>query len=168
MNFLTIGRIVNTVGIKGDLKIVSFSDFSKKRYKIGNSLLLRNEDTGQEQTVIVNSYRTHKGLDIVMFEGIDGVSATSYIGWYVLGPKDAIKLPKDTYFHVDLVGCSVNDEDNNKLGSVIKVKDFGAHPILIVKREDETTFQVPFVPFFLRKVDIDTRTITIHVIEGLL
>ncbi len=165
---LIVGQIVNIFGIHDELKIVSFSDFSAKRYKIGNKLVLRNEMTDQEFEAKVTSYRRHRGLDIVGFEGITTQNAAQYFNWNVLADKHDVKLPKHTYFYEDLVGCLVEDDQGMKLGEVVKVTDYGAHPLLIVKRVDDTTFQVPFVPFFIKNVDITAKAIIINVIDGML
>ena len=168
MELLTVGRIVNTFGTSGELKIVSFSDFSAKRYALNATMLLRNEETNEEKQVTVTGYRSHKGLDLVRFAEIDATNATKYFSWYVLAPKDAIKLPKQTYFHADLVGCSLIDETGAKLGAVTSVVDYGAHPILKAETPAGHSFQVPFVPFFIVKVDIASKTITINVVDGLI
>jgi 16S rRNA processing protein RimM len=132
-------------------------------------LLLRNELTSEEKNVTVSSYRVHKGLDLVKFLEIDATTATTYFSWYVLAEKDDIKLPGDTYFHVDLIGCVLIDESNNELGKVQEVVDYGAHPILKAKTFNEgKAFQVPFIPSFIIAVDINHKTITIRPIEGLL
>lgn len=168
MELLTVGQIVNIFGTGGELKIVSHSDFSSKRYKIGNRLLLKDEATGHELETTVVSYRRHRGLDLVKFEGIDATNAIKFFGYYVMAPKDDIKLPKDTYFHSDLVGCRIHDEKGRPQGVVEAVVDYGAHPILKVVKDEVTKYQIPFVPFFILKVDIAEKTITVNFIDGML
>jgi 16S rRNA processing protein RimM len=168
MQLVTVGQIVNTFGVQGELKIVSFSHFSTKRYAPKKQVLLRNEATGQEQWATVIHHRAHKGLDIVQFEGIDSFNAKTYLNWHVLADKDAIKLPQDTYFYDDLVGSTVIDEAGVPHGQVSQVVDFGAHPILKITIDEDHKYQIPFVPFFILNVDIVAKTITVHFIEGLL
>ncbi len=168
MHLVTVGQIVNTFGIQGELKIVSFSHFSAKRYAPNKQVLLRNEKSGQELWVTVLAHRSHKGLDLVRFEGIDSHNAEQYINWFVLADKEAIQLPKGTYFYDDLVGSTVVDEDGTPHGQVTQVVDYGAHPILKVTEGEDRHYQIPFVPFFILKVDIDAKEIKVHFIEGLL
>ncbi len=167
MDLLTVGQIVNTFGTQGELKIVSFSDFSKLRYQPGNRLLLRNESTNAERFVTVTSYRRHRGLDLVKFEEITNETAKQFFGYYVLASKDDIKLPKATYFHADLIGSSIINKEKQQLGIVTDVVDYGAHPILKIEYE-QRKYQIPFVPFFIVKVDIDHKEITINQIDGLI
>lgn len=168
MELLTVGQIVNTFGTSGELKVVSHSDFSSKRYKVGSVLRLRNDATGHELEVTVLAYRRHRGLDLVRFEGIDDTNANKYFGYYVLANKDDIKLPKNTYFHNDLIGCHIFDEKGKHHGDVVAVVDYGAHPILKVVGEGEKRFQIAFVPFFIIKVDIDNKSIIVNFIDGML
>jgi 16S rRNA processing protein RimM len=168
MQLVIVGQIVNTFGIQGELKIVSFSHFSKKRYAAKKQVLLRDEASGQELWVTVVDHRVHKGLDLVRFEGIDSHNANQYINWYVLADKNDIKLPKGAYFYDDLVGANVYDEEGKSHGQVIQVVDYGAHPILKVAIDEEHKYQIPFVPFFILKVDVAAKAIIVHFIEGML
>jgi len=167
MSLVTVGQIVNIFGIQGELKIVSLSHFSKQRYIVGTKLLIKDETKGLEQWVTVKSYRHHRGLDLVSFEEIDTNNAVKYFSWYVLAGKSDLKLPKGSFFYDDLYGCEVIDEENNRIGKVTAITDFGAHQTLILDAGKDKPMQVPFVPFFIKKVDLKTKTITIHVIEGL-
>jgi 16S rRNA processing protein RimM len=169
MELLNIGLAINIFGIAGDLKIKPTSDFSALRYKKGKKILLRNEVTNQEIYFTVERYRNHNGLDLVKFNELkDGTMATKYIGWFLLDEKEAIKLPKDAYFFSDLVGCVVISETNEEIGKVIKVETYTAQNTLRIFREEKADLLVPFVDFFIKKVDISNRSITIHVIEGML
>lgn len=167
MSLVTVGQIVNIFGVQGELKIVSFSHFSNKRYLVGTKLLVKDETKGLEQWVTVKSYRSHRGLDLVSFEEIDTNNAAKYFSWYVLAEKNDLKLPKGSFFYDDLYGCEVVDEDGAHIGKVTTITDYGAHATLIIDVQKDKPMQVPFVPFFIKKVDLKTKTITIHVIEGL-
>ena len=82
--------------------------------------------------------------------------------------KDNKDLEKNSYFYSDLRGCKVIDESKNVLGNVKEVEEFPAQVTLRVKRDNKPDFFVPFIKEFIKEVDIDEKTITIHVLEGML
>lgn len=170
MEYLTVGVIVKVFGLKGEVKVLSTSDFRSLRYKKGNTVFLHNEKKDTRIPSKVLNYHAVGNLDFVLFEGItDATMATTLIGTYVQVEKTARPPLKNGYYHTDLEQCFVYDENHQLLGHVVKVEDFGASRTLRVKHEKkEGTFFVPFVDAFIKQVDIKDKAITIHVIEGLL
>lgn len=169
MEYITLGKIVKTIGLKGEVKIYSSSDFSYDRYEKGNNVTLFNEKTKERVTCIVKSFRKDKEFDIVSFEEFPSIEAiTPYINNLVQIEKSDAILPKGFYHYSDLKNCDVYDENNNKLGKVKDVEEYASYQTLRIKREGAKDFFVPFVKTFIKKVDIDNKKIIIHVIEGLL
>ena len=69
---LKVGKIVNTHSLKGEVKVISSTDFEEERFKKGSKLLItRGNQLIRE--VVVQSYRNHKNFLLVKFEGIDSV-----------------------------------------------------------------------------------------------
>ena len=68
MEYITLGKIVKTIGLKGEVKIYSSSDFSYNRYEKGNNVTLFNEKTKERINCIVKSFRKDKEFDIVSFD----------------------------------------------------------------------------------------------------
>ncbi len=169
MEFLTVGRIVKVFGLKGEVKILSTSDFRTQRYKRGKVLYLLNETTNERTTVHVKSYHASGALDFVGFtEYVDATAVTPLIGLLVQVEKDAKPLAKNTYYHSDLEACDVVDEQGNILGHVSKVEEYSAQKSLRVSRPNQKDFLVPFVKAFIQKVDLEKKQIVITVWEGLL
>lgn len=170
-NFLNIGIIIKTRGLKGVVKVKSTTYFANVRYKKGNKMYLVNEKTNEMIEVTVNYYSHEGEFDFVGFNEISTIDeAEKYRGWYIQVNKDEIpSLPKNTYYFSDLVGLSTIDEDNNVFGEVIKVEDFTSQISLRVQLTNSTkTILIPFVKFYIKKVDLENKKIIIHVIEGLL
>ena len=161
MEYITLGKIVKTIGLKGEVKVYSSSDFSYDRYEKGNNVTLFNEKTKERVTCIVKSFRKDKE-----FPSIEAI--TPYINNLVQIEKSDAILPKGFYHYSDLKNCDVYDENNNKLGKVKDVEEYASYQTLRIKREGAKDFFVPFVKAFIKKVDIDNKKIIIHVIEGLL
>ena len=169
MEYLSLGKIIDSFGLDGTLKVYSTTDNQKLRYKKGNKLFLYNEQEDSRIQVTVVSYRSSGNLDYVKFEEIKSPEqGKEYKGFEIHTIKDANDLKVGYYFYSDLVGCVIIDQDNNVLGKVSKVEEFPAQLTLRVRRENGKDFFVPFVKQFIKKVDIENKTISINVIEGML
>ena len=68
--WFNVGKIVNTHGIKGEVRVISRTDFPDERYKKGNSLFLFMPDKDEPIELIVKSHRIHKNFDLLTFEGL--------------------------------------------------------------------------------------------------
>ena len=169
MAYIEIGRAVNTHGLRGELKIESWSDFDDIRYQPGNTIYLVRE--GEVNAFTVRSYRPHKGFALVAFEELEDINAAEPFKGYTVyvDEMDRHELPEGEYYYDQLIGLLVQDEDGRHIGEVIAVEETnGAQDNLRVKRENNSDALIPNVPAFVKNVDLDVKVITIHVIEGLL
>ena len=169
MEYLSLGKIIDSFGLDGTLKVYSTTDNGKLRYKKGAVVFLYNErdDSHIEKKVI--SYRASGNLDYVKLEGIDNPEdAKSLKGFEIHTIKDRNDLKVGYYFYSDLLDCNIIDQDNNVLGVVSKIEEFPAQLTLRVKRKNGKDFFVPFVKAFIKSVDVDKKEIHINLIEGML
>ncbi len=170
-NYLNIGIIIKTRGLKGVVKVKSTTYFANIRYKKGNKLYLVNEKTNEIIEVTVNTYSNEGEFDFVSFKEFETINdVEKFIGWYIQVKKEEIpNLPKDTYYFNDLISLDAYDENNNKFGTIIKVEDFTSQISLRIKLlNTEKTILIPFVKFYIKKVDLENKKIIIHLIEGLI
>jgi 16S rRNA processing protein RimM len=169
MEYLTIGTIVQPHGLKGELKIYSSTDFSKERYKIGNTVYLLSKIDGQRIPLIVKAHHKVGQFDYVIFKDYEDINLVQdFLKCELQAEKDTIKLPNNTCFIVDLKKCDVYSEQLLKLGKVKDMDQYGSQYNLKVLKENGQIFSVPFVEAFIKKIDIEKKSIIIHVIEGLL
>ena len=168
VEYLRIGIIVNTFGLKGEVKIKSFSDFDDERYKKNNEVLVyfNNEYIPFK----VNTYRVHKGMNIVSFIDYDHINLIEkYKGCDVFVDRSKIKpLKKGEFYRFELVGLDVYDQEGNYLGKSIKVEDMGHCTNIRIEKEDKKTFLVPNIKEFIKDVNLEDKTMVIKVIEGLI
>lgn len=169
MEFLLLGTVNDAFGLDGTLKIYSQTQFGDKRYQKGNKVYLFNTTNNERIEANVISYR-HSGLfDYVKLNIINTKEEAEKIRHYEIhAEKTDDILAKDEFYYADLKDCEVIDENNNLLGTVLKVEEFPAQVTLRVKGVNGKQFLVPFVKFFIKNVDIKEKKITINVIEGLL
>ena len=161
--YYLVGRIINTHGIKGELKIINESDFD--RFKVGNTLFILKDNKYEE--VKISSVRYHQNFVLITINGLNNINdVLKYVGLDIYTDKHE-ELEDGHYYFDDLIGCLVYDEDNNKIGVV---KDIMENPTqeLLERDTGNKIALVPFVDEFIMDVDIKNKNIIIHIIEGLL
>ena len=154
------GRIVNTHGVAGEVKIEVWLDSPQymKRFK---RLVL---ETGEELKVL--SARTHKGFLIARIEGVEDVNAAMRLkGKAVSIRREDAALPKGGFFLQDIIGAKVVDEAGNEVGTLAEIMETPASNVYVVK--GETEHLIPAVPEFILRTDADAGVITVHLIEGM-
>jgi 16S rRNA processing protein RimM len=168
MKYITTGKIINSRGLTGELKVYSTTDFAAKRYKKGSEIFFYHPDKQTRESKIVKKYQFLSGFDYLQVEGIATVEhADLYRGYLIqVAEEQRGKLPKGTYYHSDLLTCEVYDSQDHLLGRVIEIIDNGAQTILRVEKEGKTRL-IPFLAPFLKEVDLINHRITIQEIEGL-
>ena len=154
------GRIVNTHGVQGEVKIEIWLD-SPQFFKSFKRLVL---DNGEELKVL--GARTHKGFVIARLEGVEDVNAAMRLkGKNVSVRREDAALPRGAFFLQDIIGAKVVDEQGSEIGTLQDVMETPASNIYVVKGESEHL--IPAVPEFILKTDAENGVITVHLIEGM-
>lgn len=162
MEYLYLGEIVNTHGIKGEVRIISDFQYKNEIFKKGNALYIGN----YKDKVIINSYRVHKNYDMVTFNDINDINdVLKYKGKKVFIIREDYKFPGLLYD--DIIGYNVYNNDK-KLGEVKEIIKSSAHHIIVVKEENEKEFMVPFIDEFVKEINVEERKIDIELIAGLM
>ena len=153
-----VGEIVNTHGIKGELRIVSDFKYKAEVFVPGKKLYLGK----RRQEEIIKTYRKHKNYDMITFERIDDINeAIIFKGDDVFIKREELVI--DGYVDEDIIGLDVySSKFVGKVDTILKNKQ----EILVIKN-NEKTYLVPFVEEFV-SVDLDNKRINLNVIEGLL
>jgi len=167
MEKLLLGKLVNTHGIKGEVKIHSSNEESAYYLQPGEMIFLEFGKTMLEFKVV--SHRAHKKMDMVKFEGLDNINdVEKYKGCkvYVIEEEFEVELEEDEVLVGDLVGCQVVTTEGQDLGEVVEVFNTGASDILRVKGQSEQL--IPYVNSIIVSEDFESKVITIDAIEGLI
>ncbi len=166
MEFVEIGKILNTFGIKGELKVATYTDFVSERFKIGSTVYVSDEHI----PFTVNSYKEHKGFLLVLFKDNEDINLVEkYKNQLIYKAKEDIKpLKKGEYYFSDLIGLDVYVEGELK-GKVLKVEEgIRNNNLRIKKEEDGKDCLVPFLPVFIENVNLQENRIDVIKMEGLL
>lgn len=168
--YLLLGYVTDSFGLDGTLKVLSKTQFADKRYQIGNKISLFNKNLNIRKEAVVEHFH-HNGLfDFVKVDIINTKEeAFDYKNYEVQVVKNNSDLEEGFFYFSDLENCEVYDENNNLLGKVTVVEEFPAQVTLRVRKADKSgEFFVPFIKVFIKNIDIESKKITIKVIEGML
>jgi len=164
MEFLTVGVIVNTHGLKGLLKVKSYTEFFEERYKKGITLYI--DFKHEKIPVTVESYKSVKGLEHIQFVEFDDINqCEKYKGCELsIDRKHIHELPEDEYYFSELIGMDVYSD--TRIGTCIDVREMPRSELLVVQTEDKEVL-IPFNKEFIKSVDKKQRKIEIIMWEGL-
>lgn len=156
--YITIGQIINTHGLKGELKVYPLTDDIRRFRKLKSVFI------GEvEKQVIWCKLQTDRV--ILKLEDINSIEeAEKYKGTYIkVSRKDAVKLPEGRYFIVDIIGCTVYDEKDTEIGPVYDVIQTGSNDVYWIKGENEVL--IPAIKDVVVKMDIENKKIVIKPLE---
>ena len=157
--YIEAGRIVNTHGVAGEVKIDVWLDSPQFLKSFKRCFIDRRE-------VKLLSARVHKGFLIVKLEGVEDVNAAMALkGRTVFIDRADARLPKGAFFLQDIIGASVVDESGSEIGKLADVMETPASNVYVVKGEREHL--IPAVPEFILSTDAENGIITVHLIEGM-
>lgn len=161
MNYICIGKIVNTHGIKGEVRVLSEFPYKKEIYTTGTKLYIGK----RKETVVVTNFRRHKMFDMLTFSGIDNINdVIQYKGELIYFDRDEVTLPG--LIDEDYVGLDVYDGEKY-IGVVTSIMKSKPHDILVIEKEHIRNL-VPNIPTFIKNIDINSKQIQIESIEGLI
>jgi 16S rRNA processing protein RimM len=164
----TIGKIVNTHGIRGELKILPETDFPE-RFDPGSELVI--VDAQQKQTPVkIQSSRLHKNMYIVKLEKYDNINdVEKYKGSLLkIEAKYQEPLEEGEYYYREIIGCKVITDDGQELGLISEILTPGANDVWVVSLPKNKQLLLPVIDDVVLDVDVQAKTVRIHLMEGLL
>lgn len=158
---IRIGKIVNTQGLKGDVRIYPDTDYLQRFEELEYLYI-----DGVDEKFYIEKVRYKKNLAIIKFEGYDHINdIEKYKNKVVYTERESLE---DGRFYVeDLIGLKVIDEKHGLIGHLKDVLQNPAHDIYVVKTDGEDLL-IPNVSQFVDYVDMEDETIYVHLIEGFL
>jgi len=166
MDLLEVGKIVNTHGLRGEVKIVPWTDspdvFEDMEYVI---IKKRSGD----MTLNIKGIKYQKNNIIVKFKELDRIEDAEPLKNSVLYvPREMLgELPEGVYYIADLIGLEVFDEEGHKIGEIADVFNTGANDIYDVKREGHKNLLLPVIDDVVLNVDIENKKVVVRIMEGL-
>ena len=167
MEYLIVGTVVRTIGLKGELKIYPSTHFRDSRFSKGSHLLLLDENKNVVEELVITRHSKNGDCDNLFFEGYDSIEKAEKLlkkDLYVV--KDRSFLKKGEYFYSDLEGMKVYFDNNDFIGEVKKVEEYNKYATLRIAHSPKEVL-VPFVDAFIKSVDLEEKKIIVKYIEGL-
>ncbi|MCL1695489.1 MULTISPECIES: ribosome maturation factor RimM [unclassified Lysinibacillus] len=171
MEWFNVGRIVNTHGIRGEVRVLSTTDFEDERFEVGNKLAAFKKDDKKPTWVTIESMRRHKNFILLTFEGMNNINLVEHFKEGMLKiTKDQMTedlLEENEFFYHEIIGCTVVSEEGETIGAVIDILQTGANDVWVVKGAKKEHY-IPYIEDIVKEIDVDEKKIVIHVMEGLL
>lgn len=165
-NYLRVGVISTTHGIKGEVKVFPTTD-DPNRFKELNEIIL---DTGKELLLLeIEGVKFFKQMVILKFKGIDDINEVEkYRGKDLLiSRENAVKLEEGEFFIYDLIDSVVVTEEGEDLGTLVEIMTTGANDVYVVKTPDGKELLIPSIKECILDVDVENKKILVHLLNGL-
>lgn len=163
MKYILIGKIVNTHGIKGELRLLSNFKYKDKIFK-KNSIIYIGKDKVRE---VIVSYRVHKQFDMIMMDGYDNINQVlKYKGMKVYINREDLILNENEYLDEDLIGLDVK-VNNMVVGRVKRIEKYPHQDLIVVKKEEKDCL-IPYVSDIIEEINFVDGYMSIKEIKGLI
>ena len=162
MDKIKLGKVTAPVGIKGEVRVYPYTDYPERFSEIDELEL-------DGKYVKIENARYMKDMAVLKLSCCpDRNTAETLRGKELFLDRDRLwDVPGDTFFVQDLIGLKIYEEDGAFVGTLSDVSHGSAQDIYIVGKPDGRTFMLPAVKEFIRDIDLDSRRMTVHLIEGL-
>ena len=167
--WFNVGKIVNTHGIRGEVRVISRTDFAEDRYKVGNTLYLFRENKEPIELKIA-SHRTHKNFNLLTFEGYPNVNDVEPFrdGILKINESQLTDLDEGEFYFHEIIGCTVFTDEGEEVGIIHEILAPGANDVWVVKRSSGKDVLIPYIEQIVKEVDIKSQKVIITPMEGLL
>lgn len=164
--YLRIGVIANSHGIKGEVKVYPTTDDPRRFFELDECFI----DNGGMLKVHVASARLHKGMVIVKFEEFDDINQIMiYKGKDILVSRDkAVPLEEGENYIGDLIGLKVISDEEEYIGVIEDVLQTGANDVYIVRSQEGREILIPVIKSCVLDVDLESGKVLVHLMPGLI
>ena len=169
MNYFNVGKIVNTQGLQGEMRVLSVTDFAEERFKKGSRACFYLMKKDQfVQTVTIASHRKHKNFDIIKFKDMYHINAIEKYKGYSLkvAEEDLNDLDDGEFYYHEIIGLDVYEGDN-LIGTIKEILQPGANDVWVVKRKGKRDLLLPYILPVVLNVDIPNKRVQVEILEGL-
>ena len=167
MEFYNVGKIVNTHGIRGEVRVMATTDFIKERFAPEKKLYLQT--AGEPLELTVEKARQHKGFVLVKFVGYDNINDVEKFRDHELlvSGEDQQPLEDGQYYYRQIIGLTVKTVDGEELGKIKEIMSPGANDVWVVDRPGKDELLLPVIDDVVKKVDPANQQVIVELMEGL-
>ncbi len=160
MKLINIGKIVNTHGIKGEVRLLSKFPYKDKVFIKDMNIYI-----DKKYKEVISSYRKHKNFDMITLVGYNNINdVLKYKGLNVYVNKDDIILDNNNYLDDDIIGSNVIYK-GSIVGIIKDIERYDKYSLLVILGDKE--YLIPYNDNLIDKIDISNKNIYIKDIDGL-
>ena len=166
-NLLQVGAILDTHGLRGEVKVFPTTDDPSRYDDLEGVELLTKE--GKYVHLEVEKVRYFKNLVIVKFKHYDNINDIEQYkkcNLYVTR-ENAVELEEDEYFVADLIGLNAKSDEGEDLGKLVDVMTTGANDVYVIKGADGEELLVPAIHDCVQEVNVEEGYVVLHLLPGL-
>jgi 16S rRNA processing protein RimM len=165
--YLEVGKIVNTHGIKGEVKVIPLTDDPHRFQKLKKVYI---DQINSLKKVEIEEVKYQKNTVILKFKDINDLNTAETLKdlYLKVDRQNAVKLNKDSFFICDLIGCEVSDEKGRSLGLLKEVLKTGSNDVYAVGFENEKDILIPALKSVVKEISIENKKITVSLPKGLI
>jgi len=169
MEYLRVGQLVNTHGLRGEVKIKGNTDFPEQRFALGKTVWLTHPTQSEALPLTVSHVRNHKSSLLVQFQEWNTINQAELYkgGWFVVPPDDEIVDGDDGFYFHQIIGCQVVTTDGEQIGKVKEILTLPANDVWVVARDGAKDLLLPYIEDIVKEVDVSKHQIRIEWMEGL-
>jgi 16S rRNA processing protein RimM len=169
MKLYNVGKVVNTHGIKGEVKVIRITDF-EERFQPGSKLIWVAKDGKETKELEVDGHRKHKSFDLLHFKGYPTINDVEKLkeGMLKVSEDELFELEEGEYYYFEIIGCTVYTEDGEELGKIKEILSPGANDVWVVQRKGKKDLLIPYIDDVVKHINVEEKKVIIHPMEGLL
>ena len=166
MDLIEVGKIVNTHGLRGEVKVVPWTDYPEDFENIEYVYAKKGKE---EIRLDIDGIKYQKGNVLLKFSQIPSINeAEGFKNCILFAKRSMFDLPEGVYFIQDLIGLDIiNIETGEKIGELLDVFNTGSNDIYDVKREGKKNLLLPVIDDVVKEIDMENKKIFVFMMEGL-
>lgn len=166
MDLLEVGKIINTHGLRGEVKVAAWTD-TPDVFEDLSTVYIKNKN--EYASLTVGSVKYQKNNLIVKFRELSDINEAEPLKNSVLYAErsELGELEEGVYYIADLIGITVKKDSGEVIGKIKDVMQTGANDIYVVARKDMKDLLIPVLPDVVLSVDIEAKEAVVHLLEGL-
>jgi 16S rRNA processing protein RimM len=168
--YFNVGKIVNTHGINGEVRVISRTDFADERYTPGRKIYLFMAGSSDPVELVITTHRMHKLFHLLTFEGYENVNDVEKMKGSILKIHESqqTELEEDEYYFHEIIGCIIFTTKGEEIGEIKEILTPGANDVWVVEGRTGKDILIPYIEQVVKKVDVKEKIILIEPMDGLL
>lgn len=169
--YVRVGQIVNTQGIKGELRVLASTDFPQERFKVGSELYIDTKTA--KKPVTIEKSRQHKNFQILKFLDLDNINDVELFKgqhlYVATANRPENELDADEYYYQDIIGLTVVETQTNAVyGTVTDILALGPNDVWRIDSPQHGEILMPYLKTIVDRIDLTEKKAYVTLPEGLI